>query len=97
MANDVQDDAILTATIRVLPSKFAMKKDQPLQLEGDVLAEEATWATLSKDKEEIERELQLGKANKEMEVMKFKKTLAGKTFKANLYKGLLMVGQLAKY
>ena len=42
----MQDDVNLIATIRVLPFEFATKENQPIQLKGDVLAEEAIWATL---------------------------------------------------
>ena len=30
LANDLQDDVNLIATIVILPSKFSVKKDQPL-------------------------------------------------------------------
>ena len=36
----------LIATIGVLTIEFAVKENQPIQLEGDVLADEAIWATL---------------------------------------------------
>ena len=36
----------LAATIGVLPVEFAVKENQSIQLDGDVLVEEAAWATL---------------------------------------------------
>ena len=41
LTDNLQDDVNIAATIGVLPSEFAVKKDQPMQLEGDVLAKEA--------------------------------------------------------
>ena len=64
---------MLTATIRVLPAEFAVKEDQPLQLEGDVLVEKATWATLAEDKELVDKDLLIEKSNDEGEVIKFEK------------------------
>ena len=37
----------LVATVGVLPVEFAVKEDQLIQLDGDILAEEAAWATLA--------------------------------------------------
>ena len=36
---DLQDDVNLAATIRVLPAEFAVKENQPIRLDGDILAE----------------------------------------------------------
>ena len=41
LTDNLQDDVNIATTIGVLPSEFAVKKDQPMQLEGDVLAKEA--------------------------------------------------------
>lgn len=35
----MKGDVILMATVGILPYEFAIKDNQPLQLEGDVLAE----------------------------------------------------------
>ena len=45
LMDNLQDLINLAATIGVLPTEFAMRKDQPIQLDGDVLAEEVVWAT----------------------------------------------------
>ena len=36
----------LAVTIGVLLAEFAVKENQPIRLDDDVLGEEATWATL---------------------------------------------------
>ena len=64
---------MLTATIRVLPAEFAVKEDQPLRLEGDVLVEKTTWATVAEDKELVDKDLLIEKSNDEGEVIKFEK------------------------
>ena len=51
LTNDLQDDVNLVATIRVLPTEFAVNENQPIQLDGDVLAEEVAWATLANEEE----------------------------------------------
>ena len=72
LTDDMQDDMILTATIGVLPSEFAMKGDQLLQLDDDVLAKERIWATLVKDTDKVGKDLQIVKTHDEEEVIKFK-------------------------
>ena len=47
LTDDLQEGANLAATIGVLPAKFAVRENQSIQLEGDILAEEAAWATLA--------------------------------------------------
>ena len=44
------------ATIRVLPAEFAVKENQPIWLDGDVLAEEAVWATLADEADVTENQ-----------------------------------------
>ena len=63
----------LMATIGMLPFEFVIKRDQPLQLEGDVLVKEAVWATLAEDPEGVEKDSQVEKSNDEVEVIKFEK------------------------
>lgn len=41
LTNDIQDEVTLMATIEILPSEFAVRGDQLLQLEVNVLVEEA--------------------------------------------------------
>ena len=50
-----------------------MKENQLLQLKGDVLAEEATWATVVEDKEVVGIDLLIEKPNDKGEVIKFEK------------------------
>ena len=47
LTDNRQDDVNLAATIGVLPAEFAVKENQPIRLDVDVLAEEAAWATLA--------------------------------------------------
>ena len=49
LIDDLQDDVNLATTIGVLPADFSVKEDQPIQLDGDVLAEDAAQATLVND------------------------------------------------
>ena len=72
LADDLQDDVTLMATIGVLPPKFIVKENQ-LQFEGDVLAEETEQAALIEDQEEAVEKHQEVEKKKEVEVMKSKK------------------------
>ena len=47
LTDDLQEGTSLIATIGVLPAEFAMRENQPIRLEGDILAKEAAWATLA--------------------------------------------------
>ena len=54
LADDLQDDVTLMATFGLFLLEFAIKEDQLLQLEEDILDEEAKWVALAEDKEEAE-------------------------------------------
>ena len=71
LTDDMLGDMILMATVGIVPSEIAVRDDQPLQFEGDVLVVEALWATLAKDKQEVVKDLQQDKSNGEVEAMKF--------------------------
>ena len=49
LTDDLQDDMNLVATIGILPVEFAVKENQLIQLDGDVLVKEATWAALANE------------------------------------------------
>ena len=52
----------LKTVIGIIPLEFTIENEQPAQLEGDMSAEEATWATIAKLAHELA-----------IEVMKFNK------------------------
>lgn len=69
--NDVVN---LVATIGVLPSKFAVKVDQLIQLEGDVQAKDAIWATLAEATDTVGKDLEKEKSDNKEEVIRFEKS-----------------------
>ena len=73
LTNDLQDDVNIAATIGVLPTKFAMKGDQSMQLNGNVLAEEPTQATLIYDINAARDHLGNKEKDDTEEVIKFEK------------------------
>ena len=54
LTDDLQGDVNLAATIKVMPAEFAVKENQPIRLDGDILVEEAAWATLANEEDAIE-------------------------------------------
>ena len=58
LMDNLQDLINLAATIGVLPTEFAVRKDQPMQLDGDVLVEQVVWATLADDTDAIGYDLE---------------------------------------
>ena len=64
---------MIAAAIEVLPTKFAMREDQPIQLDGDVWAEGATWVTLANDTNEAGDDLEQKEKDDTEEVIRFEK------------------------
>ena len=56
LTDDLQDDVNLAANIVVLHAEFAVKENQPIQLDDDILAEEVAWATLADEADVIENQ-----------------------------------------
>ena len=71
---DLQDDVNLAATIGVLPTEFAVKENQPIRLDGDILAEESAWATLADEVDVTENQQAKSEAEDNPEgVIKFER------------------------
>lgn len=87
LTNDLQDDVNLAATIGVLPTEFAMKEDQPIQLDSDVLAKKAAWATLADDTNTTGDHLEKKGQDDIEEVIKFESP-SWQGIEATLHKGL---------
>lgn len=83
LTNDLQDDVNLAATIGM----FAMREDQPIQLDSDVLAKKAAWATLADDTDAVEDYLEKKGQDDIEEVIKFESP-SWKGIEATLHKGL---------
>ena len=68
--DDLQDDVNLAVTIGVLPAEFAVKENQPTRLNGDILAEEAAWATLANEADVTEDQQEKNEENDITETFK---------------------------